>query len=69
MDLRNKTTSEFRTDLHSPLSVPNSQVSLYIVTFLRMFYFTNWEILLGSVPEFNRMRLGTQRHLLQWALS
>ncbi len=31
MDLRNKTTSEFRTVFHSPLGVPNSQVSLYIV--------------------------------------
>ncbi len=29
MDLRNKTTSEFRTVFHSPLGVPNSQVSLY----------------------------------------
>ncbi len=28
MDLRNKTTSEFRTVFHSPLGVPNSQVSL-----------------------------------------
>ncbi len=28
MDLRNKTTSEFRTVLDSPLRVPNSQVSL-----------------------------------------
>ncbi len=31
MDLRNKTTSEFRTVLDSPFGVPNSQVSLYIV--------------------------------------
>ncbi len=30
MDLRNKTTSEFRTALGSPLGVPNSQVALYI---------------------------------------
>ena len=30
MDLRNKTTSEFRRVFHSPLGVPNSQVSLYI---------------------------------------
>ncbi len=30
MDLRNKTTSEFRNVFHSPLGVPNSQVSLYI---------------------------------------
>ena len=29
MDLRNKTTSEFRTVLDSPLGVPNSQVPLY----------------------------------------
>ena len=29
MDLRNKTTSEFRKDFHSPLGVPNSQLSLY----------------------------------------
>ncbi len=28
IDLRNKTTSEFRTVFHSPLGVPNSQVSL-----------------------------------------
>ncbi len=28
MDLRNKTTSEFRTVFHSPLGVPNSQVPL-----------------------------------------
>ncbi len=27
-DLRNKTTSEFRTVFHSPLGDPNSQVSL-----------------------------------------
>ena len=31
MDLRNKTTSEFRTLFPSPLDVPNSQVSLYLV--------------------------------------
>ena len=31
IDLRNKATSEFRTVFHSPLGVPNSQVSLYIV--------------------------------------
>ncbi len=30
MDLRNKTTSEFRTVFGSPLGVPNSQVSLYL---------------------------------------
>ncbi len=30
MDLRNKTTPEFRTVFLSPLGVPNSQVSLYI---------------------------------------
>ena len=30
MDLRNKTTSEFRTVFDSPLGVPNSQVPLYI---------------------------------------
>ncbi len=30
MELANKTTSEFRTFFHSPLGVPNSQVSLYI---------------------------------------
>ncbi len=29
-DLRNKTTSEFRTVFHSPLGVPNSQVPLYL---------------------------------------
>ncbi len=29
MDLRNKTTSEFRTVFHSPLGVPNSQVPPY----------------------------------------
>ncbi len=29
MDLRKKTTSEFRTVLDTPLGVPNSQVSLY----------------------------------------
>ncbi len=29
MDLKNKTTSEFRTVLDSPLSVSNSQVPLY----------------------------------------
>ena len=32
MDLRNKTTSEFRTVFHSPLGVPNSQVPLYMYT-------------------------------------
>ncbi len=30
IDLRNKTTSEFRTVFHSPLGVPNSKVPLYI---------------------------------------
>ncbi len=30
MDLRNKTTSEFRTVFHSPVVVPNSQVTLYL---------------------------------------
>ncbi len=30
MDLRNKTTSEFRTVFDSPLGVPNSQVPLYM---------------------------------------
>ncbi len=29
VDLRNKATSEFRTLFHSPLGIPNSQVSLY----------------------------------------
>ena len=33
-DLRKKTTSEFRTVFHSPLGVPNSQVSLYIIWYL-----------------------------------
>ncbi len=33
MDLRNKTTSEFRTVFGSPLGVPNSQVPLYINEF------------------------------------
>ena len=32
MDLRNKTTSEFRTVFHSPLGVPNFQVSLYSIS-------------------------------------
>ncbi len=31
-NLRNKTTSEFRTVFHSPVGVPNSQVSLYLKT-------------------------------------
>ncbi len=31
MDLRNKTTSEFRTVLDSPLGFPNFQVPLYTV--------------------------------------
>ncbi len=31
MDLRNKTTSEFRTDFHSPLGVPNSQRQLVML--------------------------------------
>ncbi len=31
MDLRNKTTSEFSTVFDSPLCVPNSQVSLYMI--------------------------------------
>ncbi len=31
MDLRNKTTAEFRTVLDSPLGVPNSQVPLYFL--------------------------------------
>ncbi len=31
IDLRNKTTSEFRTVFHSPLGVPNSQVPLYVI--------------------------------------
>ena len=35
MDMRNKTTSEFRTSFDSPLGVPNSQVPLY-------FYFQYW---------------------------
>ena len=30
IDLRNKTTSKFRTFFHSPLGVPNSQVPLYL---------------------------------------
>ncbi len=30
MDLRNKTTSEFRAVFDSPLGIPNSQVSLYV---------------------------------------
>ncbi len=30
IDIRNKTTSEFRTVFHSPLGVPNSQVPLYV---------------------------------------
>ncbi len=30
MDLRNKTTSEFRTVFDSPLGVPNFQVPLYV---------------------------------------
>ncbi len=30
MDLRNKTTSEFRAVFDSPLDVPNSQVPLYM---------------------------------------
>ena len=38
MDLRNKTTSEFRTDFHSPLGVPISQVPLYNATNARVVY-------------------------------
>ncbi len=30
MDLKNKTTSEFRTVFHSPVGDPNSQVLLYL---------------------------------------
>ncbi len=46
MDLRNNTTSEFRTVFDSPLGVPNSEVSLYI--FLsQTILFTR---LLGSIP-------------------
>ena len=36
MDLRNKTTSKFRTDFRSPLGVPNSQVSLHVWDQLEM---------------------------------
>ncbi len=36
MDLRNKTTSEFRIVSDSPLGVPNSRVSLYIITSVSM---------------------------------
>ncbi len=35
MNLRNRTTLEFRTVLGSPLGVPNSQVSLYIRLILK----------------------------------
>ncbi len=35
MNLRNKTTSEFRTVFYSPLGVPNSQVPLDIGTLYR----------------------------------
>ncbi len=31
INLRNKTTSEFRTVFDSPLGVPNSQVPLYLI--------------------------------------
>ncbi len=31
MDLRNKTTSEFRTVSHGPLGVPNFEVPLYLI--------------------------------------
>ena len=36
MDLRNKTTSEFRTVLDCPLAVPNSQVPLYTKLYTRI---------------------------------
>ncbi len=38
IDLGYKTTSEFRTVFHSPLDVPNSQVSLYLYSQNTLFY-------------------------------
>ena len=38
MDLKNKTTSDFRTVLDSPLGVPNSKVPLYICSMQISYY-------------------------------
>ena len=42
MDLRNKTTSEFRTVLESPLGVPNSQFPLYMVAYCDFLQVSIW---------------------------
>ncbi len=48
MDLGNKTTSEFRTVLDSPLGVPNSQAPLYCDTFARVMF----KVILGHSVHF-----------------
>ncbi len=42
MDLRNKTSSEFRTDFHSPLGVSNSYVPLYCPFHMHVHYVTHY---------------------------
>ncbi len=42
MDLRNKTTLEFRTVFHSPVGVPNSQVQLYMVICFKIVWTRIW---------------------------
>ncbi len=44
MDLRNKTTSEFRTVIHIPVGVPNSQVSLYLKCISQVYFISKLHV-------------------------
>ncbi len=50
MDLRNKTTSEFRTVFDSPVGVPNSRVPLYIYALIALIFIFTFMIVMVS-PE------------------
>ncbi len=50
MDMRNKTTPEFRTVLDSPLGVPNSQVSPYYESYVYLGSLGVYVLSFGTAP-------------------
>ncbi len=70
IDLRNKTTPEFRTGFDSPLGVPNSQIPLYILA-VAIFNRLQWQATIAvlysaaaskHLPRLLFIRANCQRH-------
>ncbi len=74
MDLRNKTTSEFRTVFHSPLGVPSSQVPLYLYNDVctplkydnRLCFESEYGILYWSSRKYLNLNFNLRHQSEQW---